>query len=63
MIILLIQKFNKQEHYVVICLQLLHIDVFASKPRNLLFLNVQDRQNSDRNTVLFNVFDDDKLHF
>ena len=34
-----------------------------SEPHNFIFLNVQERQNTDRNTLLFNVFDVDKLHF
>ena len=44
-------------------LECLNFDVFASNTHNLIFLNVQEGQNTNRNTFLFTVFDVDKLHF
>ena len=44
---------------------MLHIDSFVSKPHNFIFLNVQERQDTDRQPSYFNVlqFDIDELQF
>ena len=41
----------------------MYIDGFASKPRNSILLNVQERQKMMNNPSHFNVFDFDKMRF
>ena len=42
----------------------MYIDDFVSKPHIFVFLNIQEKQNTDGNTFYyFNVFDVDLLQF